>query len=557
MIRRFISVSLLFVVLGLAGPVHAQFWDKRALNGDPATAKAALAPELEGLGSATHPVTTTTNPKSQVFFTQGVNLVYAFNHPEAVRAFKESARLDPNNAMAYWGWALALGPNLNLPMQPETIPVAWQASRKALELKDRAAPAERALIEAVALRYSNDPQADRAALDRAYADAMGRVVAQYPEHLGAATLYADALMNLSPWNYWTPDGQPRENTPTIVKTLESVLARDPNHAGALHLHIHAVEAVDAARAEGSADRLLNLMPGAGHMVHMPSHIYMQVGRYAEAYAANMRASAADESYLTQCRAQGIVPLLYYPHNMHFQVWAAMFQGRSATALADARKIAEHTHMEPDVFGLPEHFDNQPMYVLVRFGRWAEVLQEPQPPKSAPFMTAIWHYGRGLAWQHTGKTAEAKQELAALDAISTDAGLNDKYMAFSPLPKLLTIARNILAAEIEAGEKNYDSAIAKLERAVRLQDSLLYNEPPDWYFPVRHILGAVLLEAGYAAEAETVYWQDLARQRENGFALYGLMQAQEAQGKTADAAATKARFDAAWAQAETKLSSSRF
>jgi tetratricopeptide (TPR) repeat protein len=555
MSSRFLFVVLLF--LSISAPASAQYWDTRALEGDPARAKKPLAPKLEGLGTAQHPVTTTQNPASQAFFTQGVNLVYAFNHPEAVRAFKEAARLDPNNAMAYWGWALALGPNLNLPMQPDAVPGAWTASRKALSLKSRASPVEQAMIDAVAVRYSNDPNADRAALDKAYAEAMGKVAAQFPDHLGAATLYADALMNVSAWNYWTRDGRPREYTPTIVKTLESVLAQNPNHAGALHLYIHAVEAVNADKAEAGADRLINLMPAAGHLVHMPSHIYMQVGRYADAYETNVRATQADESYLTQCRAQGIVPLLYYPHNMHFQVWAAMFQGRSATALADARKIAKHTHLQPEVFGLPEHFDNQPMYVLVRFGRWSDVLNEPQPPKSAPFMNAIWHYGRGLAYQHTGKPADAKKELAALRAIAADPALEPKTMAFSSLPVLLTIADNILAAEIDAGEKNYDQAIARLERAVHLQDGLLYNEPPDWYFPARHILGAVLLEAGYPAEAETVYWQDLARQRENGYALFGLMKAQEAQGKTAEAAAVKARFDRAWAQADTRLTSSRF
>lgn len=556
MTRGMVSFVLM-ILAGAALPVaHAQFWDQRALEGDPVSAKRPLAPRLDGLGSMQHPVTTK-NPESQVFFTQGVNLIYAFNHPEAVRAFKEAARLDPDNAMAYWGWALALGPNLNLPMQPEAIPLAFKASRKALELMGGATPVEQALSGALAERYSNDTKADRAALDRAYAQAMGTVVARFPDHLGAATLYADALMNLSPWNYWMPDGQPREHTPVIVRTLESVLARNPDHAGALHLYIHAVEASTPAKAEAGADRLLDLMPAAGHLVHMPSHIYMQVGRYADAYAANVRASQADENYIAQCRAQGIVPLLYYPHNLHFQVWAAMFQGRSATALADARKIARHTHLEPEVFGLPEHFDNQPMYVLVRFGRWAEVLKEPQPPKGARFMNAIWHYGRGLAYQHTGQPAEAKKELAALRAIAAEPALKTKTMAFASLPTLLTIADNILAAEIDAGEKNYDQAIARLERAVHLQDGLLYNEPPDWYFPVRHVLGAVLLEAGYPAEAETVYWQDLARNRENGYALYGLMQAQEAQGKAAEAAATKLRFQAAWAQADTKLTSSRF
>jgi len=555
--RPMLSLLLLACLSLPASVAHAQFWDPRALDGDPARATAPLAPRLDGLGKLGHPVTTTTNAESQAFFTQGMNLVYAFNHPEAVRAFRESARLDPDNAMAWWGQALALGPNLNLPMQPEAIAPAWDSAQRALKLKGKASPLEQALIEALATRYSNDPKADRATLDRAYADAMAKVAAAHPDHQGVGTLYADALMNTSPWNYWLPDGQPRPDTATILRTLERVLAANPDHPGALHLYIHAIEAKDPGRAEAGADRLRPLMPGAGHLVHMPSHIYMRVGRYADAYAANVDASRADEAYLDQCKAQGIYPLLYYPHNVHFQVWAAMFEGRSATALADARKLAGHSHPEPDVFGLPEVFELQPLFVLARFGKWDEVLKEPQPPAPARLMNALWHYARGLAFHHTGQPALAGKELAALRAIGLEPGLKDKYTAFAPTVKLITIAEQILAGEMAAGAKRYDEAIARLQRAVLLQDSLMYNEPPDWYFPVRHYLGAVLLEAGLPREAETVYWQDLAYYRENAYSLLGVQQALEAQGRAGEAAGFAERQRKAFANADVKLATSRY
>jgi tetratricopeptide (TPR) repeat protein len=551
------GLLLAIVAAGWSLAAQAQLWDPRALEGDPVTAKAPLAPRLTGLGPLTHPISSTRNAESQAFFTQGMNLVYAYNHPEAVRAFKESARLDPENPMAWWGQALALGPNLNLPMQPEAVGPAYAASRKALALKARANGMERALIEALAERYSDDPEADRATLDRAWADALARVVAEYPDHTGVATLYADALMNLSPWNYWTPDGEPREHTATVLKTLESVLAKVPDHPGALHLYIHALEAVDPARAEPAADRLARLTPGAGHLVHMPTHIYMWRGRYQEAYQLNAQAIAADEGYLAQCRAQGIYPLLYYPHNIHFMVWAAMFEGRSATALADARKIAAHNHVETELFGLPELFEQQPLYVLARFGRWEEVLNEPRPPAQARLMNALWHYARGLAYRHRGDIRGAQEELESLRRIAAEPDMAEKYTAFAPTLTLIRIAEEVLAGEIAAGQKRYGEAISHLERAVRLQDGTMYNEPPEWFFPVRHYLGAVLLEAGLPGEAETVYWQDLRQNRENGYALFGLHQALKAQGRDGEAEAVKARLDKAWARADVKLTSSRF
>ena len=540
-----------------AGPAAAQLWDPRALEGDAASATGPLAPRLSGLGSAAYPVTTTTNADSQAFYTQGMNLVWAFNHSEAVRAFRESARLDPDNAMAYWGQALALGPNLNLPMQPEAIDPAIAAMSKAQALKARASPVEQALIDALATRYSSEPEADRAALDAAYAAAMRDMAARYPDDPGVVTLYADALMNLSPWNFWTRDGQPRESTPEILRSLETALDQDPDHAGALHLLIHAVEARYPERAEEAADRLAPLMSSAGHLVHMPSHIYMQVGRYADAYAVNVAAAAADESYLEQCRAQGIYPLLYYPHNLHFMVWAAMFEGRSKVALTDARKMAEHNHLENELFGLPELFELQPLFVLARFGRWDEVLAEARPPAQARLMNALWHYARGLAFQHRGDRRRAETELKALRAIAAEPGLAEQYTAFAPTLTLVTIAEQILAAEIAAGRGRHDEAIARLTRAMSLQDGLAYNEPPEWFFPVRHYLGAMLVEASYPREAEAIYWQDLEKHRENGYALFGLGQALAAAGRPEEAAAMMARYRQAWTRADHELRTSRY
>lgn len=550
--------ALLLVVAGLLpATAPAQYWDPAALAADPRTATAPIAPRLTGLGPLLHPIDSTDSDASREFFRQGMNLVYAYNHGEALRSFKEAARLDPGNPMAWWGQALALGPNLNLPMQPEAIAPAFAAVREARRLAGRAEPVERALIEALAERYSADPGADRAALDARYAEALGRVMAEYPDHLGVATLYADALMNRSPWNYWTPDGQPREHTSTVLATLQSVLARNPDHIGALHLYIHAVEAQDPDRGAAAADRLRPLTPGAGHLVHMPAHIYMQVGRYADAYAVNVEAAAADAAYLAQCRAQGIYPLLYFPHNEHFKVWAALFEGRSATALADARQMAAHVPHEPTVFGLAEVFAQQPLYVLARFGRWDDVLREPAPRAESRLATALWHYARGLAYRFKGDRRAAERELKALRAIRAEPGLAEAYTAFSPTTVLIDIAGEILAGEIALARGRSAEGIAHLDRAVRLQDGLTYNEPPDWFFPVRHYLGAALLDAGLAREAEAVYWQDLAKNRENGYALLGLGQALAAQGRDAEAADLRARYARAFARADVQLGSSRY
>ena len=335
MLMRFIFSA---VLLFSAAPGLAQIHDPKALEADPRTATGPIAPVLSGLGNHHFPVTTQ-NDRSQYFFNQGFRLTMGFNHSEALRAFKEAARLDPNNAMAYWGWALVLGPNLNLPMQADVMPQAYAAIQTAQRLKDRVSARERAYIEALATRYSNGPEVDRGLLDRAYVQAMKKLMAQYPDDLDAATLYAAAIMNTNPWDYWYPDGTPKPQTKVVMATLQSVIERNSDHAGAHHYLIHTVEAFRPELGVTSADRLGKLMPGAGHLVHMPAHIYMRVGRYTDSYAANVAAIKADEGYITQCRAQGLYPLGYYPHNIHFLVWSAMFMGRSQAALAAARKVA--------------------------------------------------------------------------------------------------------------------------------------------------------------------------------------------------------------------------
>ena len=553
-----LSVIILLALGSAADAQHPNRHDERALKEDPRLAPGQLAPVLEGLGDHHHPITTASE-RAQMFFDQGLKLTYGFNHQEALRSFKEAARLDPDCAMAYWGWALVLGPNLNLPMTPEVVPQAYDAIQQAMARKKTVSTKERDYIEALAKRYSDDPGAGRATLDAAYAEAMGQLHAKYPEDSDAATLYAASLMNLSPWNYWTRDGSPRPNTPVILATLEQVIERDPAHEGALHYYIHAVEAVDPDRGLKAADQLQGLAPGAGHLVHMPSHIYMQVGRYTDSFNLNAKAAEADESYITQCRAQGIYPLNYYPHNVHFQTWAALMQGNSSGAIEAARKVAAKVpeDLHGNVWALYQTFLSMPLYTLTRFGKWEDILAEPAPPKNLHYWNGIYHYARGMAYVHTAKANAAKQELAAITTIIENPDAINEMIGFSNAEKLLTIAREVLAGELAASQGRYDESLFHLGRAVRLEDSLTYSEPPDWYYPVRHTLGAVLIEAGYPAEAEVVYWEDLKRYRDNGYSLFGLWQSQNAQGQKESAARTEKRFRKAWADADVTLSSSRF
>ncbi len=541
-----------------ASATFSQIHDPRALAADPATATGPIAPRIDGLGEHVFE-TSSTNADAAYFFNQGLRLTYGFNHSEALRAFKESARLDPDNAMAYWGWALTLGPNLNLPMIPDVVPQAYAAIQQAKKLINNASAKERALIDALAQRYSNDPEADRAPLDLAYSQAMRQLRTDYPEDPDIGTLYAASLMNLNPWNYWTLDGSPRANTETLVETLQSVIDRSPQHAGAMLYYIHAVEAAHPQLGVAKADQLVGLMPNAGHMVHMPSHIFMRVGRYADSYEVNYLASLADERYIAACNAQGLYALGYYPHNVHFLAWSAMYQGRSNATMQAARRVADvvPAGLDSNTWAAFETFLGQPLYAMVRFGMWDAVDAEPAPSEAARYLRGIWQYARGMAAAHRGKTRNAQRALKALKRLRQSIIKDEYYVGFASAPVLLEIAAHVLEGEILAKRKRYDDAIAKLERAVRLEDGLMYNEPPDWYFPVRHILGAVLMDAGLPAEAEVVYWADLKKHPDNGYALFGLQQSLMAQEKTDLAKVIAERFEQAFAQADVALTSSRF
>ena len=517
-----------------------------------------IAPRLQNLGDHKFPITTS-SARAQLFFSQGMMLTYGFNHAEATRSFRETSRLDPNCAMAYWGMALVLGPNINMAMAPEAEPLAYDLVQKALALKEYASEKEKAYIDALAVRYSGAKKPDRNALDRAYVKAMRDLHHRYPDDFDAATLFAEAIMDLRPWNYWTRDMKPYPETVEVLEVLESVLARNPNHPGAIHLYIHAVELARPELAEAAAERLWTLAPGAGHLVHMPSHIFRRIGRYHDASKSNQDAVAADEDYIVQCRAQGVYPLAYYPHNIHFLWDSATMEGRSAIAIQAARdaaaKIPEGAWREVPLL---HQFLVAPLFAYTRFGEWETILNEPRPPQDSLFWTGVWHYARGMAFTATAKLNQADRELEALKTIAAQKSLDGYRVTFSRngAKAILEIADEVLAGELAARRGYYDLAIARLHRAILLEDNLIYNEPPDWHVPVRQALGAVLLEAGRPAEAESIYWQDLSRNRDNGWALFGLAQSLRAQGKNEQAAVVEERFRKAWSRADVTLTASR-
>ena len=519
---------------------------------------APIAPRLQNLGTLHHPVTTNVET-AQLFFDQGLRLTYAFNHAEAIRAFREASRLDPHCAMAYWGEALALGPNINDPMPHERELEAYAAIQKAVSLKSRASEREGAYIDALAARYSNREDADRAALDAVYARAMGELARRYPDDPDAVTLYGAAIMEAMPWDYWTVDHQPKPGIADAIAAFESVIASHPDHPGAHHYYIHVVEASqDPDRGVPSADKLGDLMPAAGHLVHMPAHIYVRVGRYADAFEANVRAIAADEDYIAQCQAQGLYPVSYYPHNVHFLWTAATFEGRSEIAVDSARKLADKVpHHVLAEFHALEDFLVTPYYAFVRFGRWGDMLSEPRPADDLVFTRGIWHYARGISFTAIGQLSRATDELSSLEQVSQDPSLEDLIVNLAPADEILAIAAKVLAGELHAKRGHFDEAIRVLEEAVALEDRLPYSEPPPWHQPVRHVLGAVLLEAARPAEAELAYRADLEWNRDNGWSLYGLLQSLRMQGKTAEAAEVQEKFERAWARADVSLTSSRF
>ncbi len=517
----------------------------------PPSNRSDTVPLYTNLGTH-HKRISTKVPAAQQYFDQGLRFVYGFNHAEAIRSFSRAAALDPTCAMCYWGIALAHGPHVNAPMDAASGVAAYEAVQKALSLTSHATAHERAYIEALAQRYEADPPADRVRLDTSYSHAMGKVAKTYPKDLDAATLYAESLMDLRPWNYWRPDGTPYPGTTDIVQQLERVLSGNPQHPGACHYYIHAVEAVNPKAAVPCAERLARLMPGEGHMIHMPAHIYIRVGRWNDAIQANRHAIHSDEVFIEGQHPMGVYPLAYYPHNIHFLAFASTMAGRSAQAIEAADTLTSKVNLDAarQVGMLQEML---PYYVLTltTFGKWDEVLAAPLPPDDIRFSYAMAQYARGVA--HAAK-AEWVDAQAALDIVTASDAATPQG---SEGKTALSIAVQALSGEIAVRRGDLATGITHFEEAVKIEDAGLYFEPPKWYYPVRHSLGAALLKAGRSVEAEKVYREDLRRFPENGWALFGLAQALRAQGRKDDAAAIEARFRNAWPDADVTLTASRF
>ena len=515
------------------------------------------APIFKGLGDHHHKITTR-NARTQLLFDQGVRLMFGFNHAEAIRSFREGARLDPHCAMCWWGVAFALGPNINLSMPEDAVKPAWQALQNAQALKRHASPEERAWIDALAERYSSDPKADRARLDEAFAQAMGDIWKKYPNDLDAGTFYAEAMMDTQPWDYWEQDGvTPKGHALAIVATLEGIIKRAPRHPGALHLYIHAVEATTTPeRAEAAADTLETLMPGAGHIVHMPSHIYYRVGRYADSAKVNALAATVDEEYIAACHAQGYYPVGYYGHNIHF-LWASSeMQGNYRTSIDTARRLVKASAGGEKSNGVGvQLYAFTPIVTNLRFGKWDAVLAEPMPPEAQKLTLVMAHLARGFAYANKGDTANAAAERAALAAL-----VDDKTLAgYQGLPGVLLAKLSLaeLDGEIARTSGDLKTAIDNFELAVGYADDIPYTEPPYLHQPATHLLGAALLQAGRAKEAAEVYRKSLTDYRMDGWALFGLAQAQDAMGDHAAATATRKDFAVAWQLADVTLSTSRF
>ena len=502
---------------------------------------------------------TTRSPLAQQWFDQGLNLAYGFNHEEAKLSFEECAKADPDAAMCWWGVAYVLGPNYNLPGDPERDREAYAAVQKARALSGASAR-ERDYVEAVTARYSAEAPQDRSALDQKYAAALAKLAKKYPDDLDAQTLYAESLMDLQPWDLWTAEGQPKGRALEIVSLIEGVLERDSSHPGANHLYIHAVEASQhPERGTAAADRLrAQNLTAAGHLVHMPSHIYARTGRYADATQANVDATEADEAFIAKWKPAGPYPMMYYPHNVDFQSFAAAMEARSEQAIENARKSSALTTPEMVAhMAMLENYVPRALFALVRFGRFDEILAEPAPAPQLRYATGVWHWARGLAFVGKGQLRDADREAAALAKIEREMPADVFVTQVNKGKTLLGIASNWLAGEIAAKRGRTDEAVKRLEHAVALEDTLTYMEPPDWFNPARHALGAVLLDAGRAKEAEAIYRADLQRNRENGWALAGLSQSLRKQRKTTEAAQVETRLAKAWARADVKPTSSRY
>ena len=558
-----------FFVLALIGWVgckHAepppQDASSVAAEAPPAVEAAATAPLFEGLGDFSHPITVS-SPLAQRYFDQGMILSFGFNHAEAERSFRYAAELDESCAMCWWGVAYVLGPNINAPMSPEAGAQAWEALGRAHALAPKVSAKEQDYITALSARYVEAPTEDRTALNEAYAEAMKQLAAKYPDDVDATILAVEALMDLHPWNFYEfKTGEARPWTPEILALLEGALEAAPDHQMANHLYIHLVEAShEPERALPSAARLPKSAPGAGHLVHMPAHVYIRVGQYNEASKANQAAVEADQDYITQCRAQGIYPLAYHPHNYHFLSRTASLEGRSAVALDAANRMKNH--VPGDMMRAPglstlQHYWVTPLYVMARFGMWDQILAYPKPDDDLVYPIGVWHYARGLAFTADDKLAEADAELAELQKAADDPAIEAvSVWDINTAKSLVRIAALILEGEIAAKRGQQSRAISLLRKAVALEDQQNYDEPPSWYMSTRHVLGALYLQVGKPKAAERLYREDLAVFPNNGWALFGLAQALDAQGKRSEAATVRAEFEQAWSKADVELTASWF
>ena len=523
----------------------------------------AGAPLFKGMGEYTRTITTT-DPGAQRYFNQGMVLGFGFNHAEAIRSFRAAQKLDPSCAMCFWGEALVTGPNINVTakgkaiMSPEEQAAAWAALERAKAAAASKPEVERDLIEALAKRYSPTPVDDRDPFDHAWAEALGALTRKYPTDDDIAAIYGEAWMNTMPWNYWSDATTPRPEIAPVIAKLEEIIARSPKHPLALHLYIHAMEAsATPQKAEAASDTLLTIAPGSGHLVHMPAHIYYRIGRYKDSVDANAAAAKVDEDYIKQCNAQGFYPAMYYPHNIHHLWSSATMMGQSKVSIDAARKLADNVSLEQiDQFPTVEFFKTVPLQSLVQFGKWTEIMAEPQPRADLGFSNAIWRYARGMAFANTGDVKAARNEHAELVKLKA----NPKVMVLDgndyPASALLQIADDLLRGEIALASGNTRAAIASFEAAVAGQDLLPYTEPPFWYYPTRQTLGAALLTDGKAKEAQAVFEKDLEQYPHNGWSTYGLMLALEAQGKTDEAAMHREHFAPIWQFADIELKTSR-
>ena len=535
-------LTLFALVLSLSAPAFAQEHPEHA-----APAKAKSATLMTGYGNWHHPVSTK-NAQAQAFFDQGLRLIYAFNHDEAMRSFQRAADLDPKLAMAYWGIAEAVGPNYNDPASEDRFVQAHAAIEKAQTLAADASESDKAYIAALAKRFPADPKSDLHAAAEQYRDAMREVVKRFPDDLDAATLFAEAGMNLHPWGLWRADGTPEQGTEEIVSTLESVIRREPNHLGAVHYYIHSVEASSSPeRALAGANRLAELAPAAGHIVHMPAHIYIRTGDYEAAVKTNQKAALADQAYIKAGAAEGIYSMMYYSHNLHFIAMAAAMNGNYLESRRGAQMLAANVGPHVKEMPLLEGFMTVPLAVEVRFHKWNEILKAPQPHPDMHTATVFWHFARGLALAGTGKLeeAEAEHKFVAEAEEKTPPDAIFQMPINNKTKDILKIAENVLGAKISLAKNDMDATVNQLRAAVAVQDSLKYDEPQDWFYPVRESLGAVLLKIGDDAGAEEVFRADLERNPRNPRSLFGLEQVLKALDRNYDAGFVRKQFDANW------------